>query len=358
MIHTIALTLLNGLSRAAAARLYHHYGSGRAVYEQRGANAPDAPPVPADWTAALVRAQEELDFCARHDISVLPYNDANYPARLRECPDAPLVLFYKGNADFNRNYVISVVGTRKISEAGKSLCQTFITKLKGLLPDALVVSGLAYGVDIHTHRACLAEGVDTVGVLAHGLDRLYPASHRDTAKKMLAAGGLLTEYVTTTVPDKGNFVRRNRIVAGLADATVVVESAIKGGALITARLAQDYNRDVFAFPGRVTDKYSEGCNALIRDNGAALVTSALDVVKALGWHVAPQKAQPVQRELFPQLSPEQQALCDALNTDDGRGLDELAIHLNWPVHRIAALLFDLEMTGVVRQMAGGRYRLG
>lgn len=357
MIHTIALTLLNGLSRAAAAQLYHHYGSGRAVYEHRGMPGTGGAMIPADWNTALARAEEELTFCRQHGIRIFDYNAPDYPARLRECPDAPLVLFYKGNADFNRNYVISVVGTRKISEYGKSICQSFITELHTLIPDALIVSGLAYGVDVHAHRACLAAGLDTVGVLAHGLDRLYPASHRDTARKMVAAGGLLTEYVTTTVPDKGNFVRRNRIVAGIADATVVVESAAKGGALITARLAQDYNRDVFAFPGRIGDKCSEGCNALIRDNGAGLATSALDVVKALGWHVAEKKTQPVQRELFPELTEEQQALCAALNGTDGRGLNELAIALNWPVQRISALLFDLEMTGMVRQMAGGRYRL-
>ena len=284
-------------------------------------------------------------------------NAPEYPARLRECPDAPLVLFSRGNADLNAQRIISVVGTRKISEYGKELCQNIITDLSKIIPETLIVSGLAYGVDIHIHRACIETGLPTIGVLAHGLDRIYPAMHRDTAKRMIEQGGLLTEYITTTVPDKGNFVRRNRIVAGMSDATVVIESAKKGGALITARLALDYNRDVFAFPGRVGDRYSEGCNALIRSNGAALATSAQDIVEALGWQTTNEKTKPIQRELFPNLTEEQQTLCNALQNSDGRGLNELAITLNMPVQQISATLFDLEMTGVVKQMAGGRYKL-
>ena len=357
MIHTIALTLLNGLSRAAATQLYLRYGSAREVYDNRQEIEGRARTALTDWSEALRRAETELDFCQRHNVRPIELNAPEYPARLRECPDAPLVLFSRGNADLNAQRIISVVGTRKISEYGKELCQNIITDLSKIIPETLIVSGLAYGVDIHIHRACIETGLPTIGVLAHGLDRIYPAMHRDTAKRMIEQGGLLTEYIPTTVPDKGNFVRRNRIVAGMSDATVVIESAKKGGALITARLALDYNRDVFAFPGRVGDRYSEGCNALIRSNGAALATSAQDIVEALGWQTTNEKTKPIQRELFPNLTEEQQTLCNALQNSDGRGLNELAITLNMPVQQISATLFDLEMTGVVKQMAGGRYKL-
>ena len=240
---------------------------------------------------------------------MLCLNDKNYPKRLMECADPPLMLFYKGQADLNRQHVIAVVGTRHCTTYGQDLIRRFMEDLKNLCPETLIVSGLAYGVDIHAHRNALQNNMDTVAVLAHGLDDLYPPRHRDTANEMISHGGLITEYMTHTKIDKLNFVRRNRITAGLSDATIVVESAAKGGGLITARISREYNRDVFAFPGAVGAPYSEGCNQLIRDNGAALITSAADFVKAMGWQNELQIGQirkaGIEREMFPDLDEEE-----------------------------------------------------
>lgn len=355
-LYTIALGRLRGVSLAMALDCCRRYGSARAVFEHRHELCGRVAAIGSDWSEALRRAEAELDFCGRYGIRVLCFSADGYPVRLRDCADAPLALYYRGTADLDARRVLAVVGTRRITDYGKDLCARFVADLGAMFPDCLVISGLAYGVDIHAHRAALAAGLPTVAVLAHGLDTIYPASHRSTAEAMSRQGGLLTEYVSQTRPDKGNFVRRNRIVAGLADATVVVESADKGGALITARLAQDYNRDVFAFPGRVGDACSAGCNALIRQNAAALVTSAADVADVLGWR-AEEKPAAVQRELFPELSADEARICDLLRGTDGWPVNQLAVRADIPVQQVCALLFELELKGVVRPLAGGRFRL-
>jgi DNA processing protein len=231
--------------------------------------------------------------------------------------------------------------------------------LADLCPDTLIVSGLAYGIDIHAHRNALKHKLPTVGVLAHGLDRIYPSAHRKTAIEMMDHGGLLTEFMSGTNPDRQNFVRRNRIVAGMSDATIVVESAAKGGALITAELAESYHRDCFAFPGRVTDIYSAGCNELIKNNRASLILSAEDFVNAMGWasnHRKPKEA--VQRELFLDLSDEEKNIVELLQeTPEGIQINTLIVKANIPIHRMSPLLFELEMKGVVRALAGGIYQL-
>ena len=234
----------------------------------------------------------------------------------------------------------------------------FLADLSVLCPNALIVSGLAYGIDIHAHRAALQNHFKTIGVLAHGLDRIYPAEHRKTAVSMLEQGGLLTEFTSGTNPDRQNFVKRNRIVAGMSDATVVIESAAKGGALITAELAESYHRDCFAFPGRCNDEYSIGCNNLIRKNQAVLITSAEDLVKAMGWESSPKTEKTVQRELFPDLSEEEERIVKRLGKmPEGLQINTLVIDTNIPVNRMSALLFELEMKGVIRALAGGVYRL-
>ena len=222
----------------------------------------------------------------------------------------------------------------------------------------MIVSGLAYGIDIHAHRAALQNHFKTIGVLAHGLDRIYPAEHRKTAVSMLEQGGLLTEFTSGTNPDRQNFVKRNRIVAGMSDATVVIESAAKGGALITAELAESYHRDCFAFPGRCNDEYSIGCNNLIRKNQAVLITSAEDLVKGMGWESSPKTEKTVQRELFPDLSEEEERIVKRLRQNTGRITNQhIGDRHNIPVNRMSALLFELEMKGVIRALAGGVYRL-
>jgi DNA processing protein len=302
-----------------------------------------------------------MEFITKNNIRVMCYGDDGYPVRLMECPDAPILLYYMGTADLNRQRVINIVGTRHATSYGQDLIRRFVAGLKQVCPQVLVVSGLAYGVDICAHRQALENGLDTVAVLAHGLDELYPPRHRDTAKQMLTQGGLLTEYMSETPSDKMNFVRRNRIVAGASDATILVESAAKGGGLITARIAQDYNRAVFAFPGAVGAPYSEGCNNLIRDNGASLITSADDFVNAMGWQSDVQlqqaKAAGIERTLFPNLSEEEQRVVKCLDDRGDLQLNQLTVMTNIEVGPLTALLFQLEMKGVVKLLAGGNYHL-
>lgn len=357
-LSALTLVCLRGLSASMAMCLYKKYESATLALEHLDE-------VPARFRKKVLeslpeaqeRAKVEMEFCKQKNIQVLIFSDEGYPARLRECEDAPLVLFYRGVANLNEKRIISVVGTRKISERGKSICQNFCKELATLIPDCVVVSGLAYGVDIHSHRACLENSLPTVAVLAHGLDRIYPSLHRSTAIEMLNQGGLLTEFLSGTNPDKGNFVRRNRIVAGMSDATIVVESASHGGAMITARLAQGYGRDVFAFPGRVTDQMSEGCLKLIKTNVAGLVTSAADVLEAMNWTSVKLHSTPIQRELFPALTPQQERLCDLLRGTEGLTINQMVVASDMPFSDVATELFNLEMDGVVKLLGGGIYRL-
>ena len=304
-------------------------------------------------------AEREMEFIEKNNIKLICKGDKEYPYRLAECSDAPLVLHHMGNADLNAKRIVSIVGTRHASEYGKSICENFVTDLAKFAPDTLIVSGLAYGIDICAHRAALKAGLPTIGVLAHGLDRIYPGTHRTTAKSMLENGGLLTEFMSGTEPFKQFFVQRNRVVAGLADATVVIESASKGGSLITASLAAGYDRDCFAFPGRVNDQYSQGCNELVSRNRAALITSAYDFVEAMNWEVATKKksAEDLQTELFPKMSAEENSVMTALRENsDGLQVNQMVVQLNIPINKLLPLLFEMEMKGYVKAVAGGRYR--
>ena len=365
-LHVLALARVRGLSQPMALSIYKELGSAKAVFDLLHSKEP-LPPfltpklvsiLRAGEADALQRAREEMDFCAKGKIRILALNDDDYPVRLKEIPDPPLVLFFLGNANLNAPRIISIVGTRRISEYGKSICLNFLPELQRNNPDTLIVSGLAYGVDIHAHRASLEANLPTVGILAHGLDMIYPSLHRQTAQLMVAQGGLLTEYFSKTVPDKGNFVRRNRIVAGISEATVVVESADRGGALITANLARDYDRDVFAFPGRINDQYSAGCNKLIAQQKAALITCAKDMVTALNWPETSALLQPRELSLFPEFTDEEARVCLALKGSmEGIHINKLVVDLNIPVGKLTALLFELEMKGVVKCLVGGRYKL-
>ena len=364
----MALTRVPRMSLANVRSLVEAMGSATAVYEHRhelGDVLTSARKPALDALAAMdihmARAEQELEWAAHNGIQCLGIDDDNYPQRMRECADAPVILYYKGQANLNARHVVAVVGTRHITEYGKDLCSGLMHDLHALCPDALVVSGLAYGVDIHTHRAALDEGNPTVAVLAHGLDQIYPRMHRDTAVRMLAQGGLLTEFMAGTNADKRNFVQRNRIVAGISDVTVVVESANKGGSLITAGLANDYSREVMAFPGRVTDGCSAGCNSLIRANRAALISSAQDLVEMMGWETEAERrsalARGIQPELFPELSPEEQQVAQALQGSDKCHLNQLSLHTDLPISRLSGILFGLEMKGIVKMLPGGMYRL-
>ena len=364
----MALTRISNFNYATALELYRAIGSAQQIFEHRneiGDILKDCSPrlmeALKDWSEPMKRAEAELQFMQENQIRALTLSDDDYPQRLCECPDAPIVLYYRGNADLNQAKVINIVGTRQMTAYGGDLIRRFITDLRRHCPEVLIVSGLAYGVDICAHRQALAEGYPTVGVMAHGLDQIYPYRHRDTAAQMLTQGGLLTEFMSQTNADKPNFVRRNRIVAGMSDACIVVESAAKGGGLITAEIAQSYNRAVFAFPGSVGMPYSEGCNNLIRDNVAALISSAADFVRAMGWQDETVRRQVladgIERDLFPDLSPEEQKVVSLLQETNDLQLNVLSVKSGFPIGQLTALLFQLEMKGVVKPFAGGMYHL-
>ena len=366
--YTIALTRMTGFNFQTALRLYQELGGGQAVYEHRLDIKEVLPECTdrlaeslKDWALPLTRAAQEMEFITKHKVKPLLLGAEDYPQRLAECPDAPILMYYMGSANLNQKRVINIVGTRQCTTYGKDLIRRFIADLKRLCPEVLIVSGLAYGVDICAHREALGNGYETVGVLAHGLDEIYPSSHRETAKQMLKQGGLLTEYMTETGADKMNFVKRNRIVAGMCDATILVESAAKGGGLITTGIAMDYNRSVFAFPGPVGAPYSEGCNHLIRDNGASLLTCAEDLVNAMGWQTDAQllqaQADGIERSFFPDLSPEDETIVKILDEMGDFQLNQLSVKANIPIGQLTGLLFQLEMKGVVRPLAGGTYHL-
>ncbi len=365
-LYSIALTRIPGLGLIGIHKLVDALGSATAVFRNRKDLCELVPGISPkqikalDCPEAFRRAEEELLFTETNRTRCLTLTDEDYPSRLRECDDAPLVLYYRGNADLNALKIINIVGTRHATAYGQDICIRFLEELAAMLPEVLVVSGLAYGIDIHAHRAALANHLNTIGVLAHGLDRIYPSAHRKTAIEMLEQGGLLTEFMSGTNPDRQNFVRRNRIVAGMSDATIVVESADKGGALITAGVAGSYHRDCFAFPGRINDEFSAGCNQLIKSNQAALILSAKDFVETMGWSEDKEKTSstPRQRELFPDLSEEEEKVVGLLKSrPDGLQINTLVVDTNIPVNRMSALLFELEMKGVLRVLAGGIYRL-
>lgn len=368
VFHTMALTRISNFNFAQALELYKTVGSAQLLFEHRneiGDILKDCSPrlVEAlkDWDEPMKRAEYELKYMEEHGIRALTLSDEDYPQRLQECPDAPIILYYTGNCDLNQAKIVSIVGTRQITQYGQDLIRHFIADLRRHCPQVLIVSGLAYGVDINAHRQALENGYETVGVLAHGLDQIYPYRHKDTANEMVRHGGLLTEFMTQTNADKPNFVRRNRIVAGMADAVVLVESAAKGGGLITAEIAQSYDRNVFAFPGNVNAPFSQGCNNLIRDNGAALISNVDDFVHAMGWQDEAIRRQAnadgIERDLFPDLSPEEQKIVSLLQQTNDLQLNILSVKSSIPIGQLTALLFQLEMKGVVKPLAGGMYHL-
>lgn len=368
IINTIALTRLNYFSLPGLLQLYKKVGSATEIMVHRNdirAILPDASPRLIDALThlddALQRATAEYTWAEEQHVKPICFNDDRYPQRLRDCDDAPLMLFLRGNADLNSRRMVSIVGTRHATNYGHDLTDRFVGELATLCPDTVIVSGLAYGIDIMAHRAALNSHLPTIAVLAHGLDELYPSAHRHTATQMLEHGGLLTEFTSATRIDKKNFVQRNRIVAGMADAVVLVESAATGGGLITTSIARSYNREVFAFPGRVDAPYSEGCNQLIRDNGAALITSALDFAKAMGWdddvRLQSARQQGIERQLFVNLSPDEQQVVDALKKQNDQQINLLSVNLNMPIAQLSATLFTLEMQGLVRTLPGAVYHL-
>ena len=364
LLSLIALQHIPGVGSITAKRLVETVGSATMIFEHRTELASMIPQIQSslikalDCPSAHQRAEQELEFINKHHITCIGYHDEEYPSRLRECDDAPILLFYRGSTSLNPRRVVSIVGTRKCTEYGRDLCEGFVRDLAVQCPDVLIVSGLAYGIDVCAHRAAIKHGLPTVGVLAHGLDRIYPAVHRNTAVQMTQCGGLLTEYVSHTEPERTNFLQRNRIVAGMSDATIIVESADKGGALVTANIANSYSRGCYAFPGRISDTSSVGCHRLIRNNQAALITSAEDFIEHMMWDVPQGTSKAIQGFLFPELNVEESRVVSLLEQHpNGLPINTLTVETGLPVHRLSATLFELELKDIVRPLAGSIYKL-
>lgn len=361
LLHQLALTFVPGIGDILAKNLISYCGSAEEIFKTSRYKLLQIPGIGPKMAASILntechkRAEQELLFIEKNEIQAIFFTDTAYPKRLKSCVDSPMMLYFKGQADLNRKRIINVVGTRKATTYGRQLCEELVDSLKNY--EVTVISGLAYGIDICAHKACVKQQIPTIGILGHGLDRLYPTAHRQTAERMLENGGLLTEFPSQTNPDRENFPKRNRVVAGMADATIVVEASIKGGALITAEIANSYNRDVFTFPGRIGDEFSEGCNFLVRFNKAGLLTSYADLAEQMGWldQVLPVKKQQL---FFPlDLTSEEKQIFDMLKSGGQIGIDDLALRTNLPVSILAMNLLNLEMQGLVRSLPGKSYNL-
>jgi DNA processing protein len=306
-------------------------------------------------SALLEQAEKEMKFLERHHILALYIEDADYPARLKECEDAPILLYARGNKGLHAKRALSVVGTRKASSYGKELCRNIVLELGSMIGDLVIISGLAFGIDVIAHRAALEGGIPTVAVLGHGLDTLYPNAHRETAKKICGQGALVTDFHSGMGPERNNFLRRNRIIAGIADATLVVESAASGGALITANMASSYQRDVLAVPGRATDMRSKGCNGLIKKNMAAIVESAEDVIDHLNWRDDVAQT-PVALSRACSFTIHEKQLLELMTQQSGLGPGELSMRSGLPIQKVLALLTEMELKRWIVVEPGNRYQ--
>jgi DNA processing protein len=359
--HQVALTLIPDVGPVLARNLVSYCGSVENVFRKKKEILERIPGIGPVTAASIVshksfeRAEKEVAFIRRYRIVPLFYLDEAYPARLKNCEDAPILLYQKGTANLNAPRLVSVVGTRKVTGYGKELTEHLVKDLAA--HQVTIVSGMAYGVDILAHKYCLKYNLPTVGVMAHGLDRIYPGLHKPVAEKMIQNGALLTEYMSGTNPDRENFPSRNRIVAGMCDATIVIESGMKGGALITADIANSYNRDVFAFPGRVSDEYSIGCNELIRQNKAMLVQTAGEIAQVMNWNAETKTHQPRQLQLLPELKEEEKILVGILQAGGKSDIDTITLKAGMPVSKVSSTLLNLEFAGVLKSLPGKLYEL-
>lgn len=361
LTHQIALTLIPGVGDKTAKSLIAHCGSAQAVFNENPKFLSKIPGIGQksikniSKPEALLRAERELAFMEKKGVKPIFFLDKDYPKRLVHCEDGPLMLYQWGKANLNKHRNLAVVGTRNATEYGKEFCKQFISELASF--DVLLVSGLAYGIDISAHKESLKNKVPTVGIMAHGLDRVYPSLHSNTAREMVeSGGGLLTEFISETNPDRENFPKRNRIIAGMSDAVIVVEAAKKGGALITAEIANSYNRDVFAVPGKLNDTYSEGCNHLIKTNRAALISGVEDLKYLLGWEE--KEVQNIQNQLFVELSPVEEKIKIALEEAQKKmELDSLCAKLGLPISKVIPTLLNLELKGLIKCHPGKLFEL-
>lgn len=360
LICRLALTMIPELGPVKARLLIEHFGDAAAIFSAKKKELSCLEGIGELCAKRLKEwdhfheAEEEIVFAEKHQLQILFITDKDYPQRLLHCYDPPTVLFYRGNAPLNHNRIISVIGTRNHTDYGRQVTEQLITALAS--QHILVVSGLAFGIDAIAHKASLQHQIPTVGVLAHGMDTIYPSQHKSLAKEMLQQGGLLTEFRKNTKPDKHNFPKRNRIVAGMADATIVVETAVKGGSMITAELAYNYNRDLFAVPGKITDSKSSGCLKLIRQNKATLLTDAEQLIETMGWEEK-KKIIKKQKELFIELSVDERIIVNLLKETEATPVDVLYVKSGLSSSTVAAVILNLELQNVICSLPGKMYRL-
>ena len=355
LFYLLALQKVEGVGDIVAKKLLSHCGTAENIFKTKSSQLSSIDGIGSVLLSKLKnksifeKAESEIKFINNNEINVAFFQEDKYPERLKHCIDGPVLLFSSGNIDFNTRKIISIVGTRQITSYGTEFCKKLISDLAPLNP--IIVSGFAYGVDIVAHQAAMENNLQTIGVVAHGLDQIYPSVHKKYVAKMEKNGGFMTEFWSGTSPEKENFVRRNRIVAGMSEATIVIESADKGGSLITANLANDYNRDVFAVPGRTSDKFSQGCNNLIKTQKANLLTSAADIIYILNWDLE-KEAKPVQKQLFVTLENDEQKIYDYLLKSGKETLDIIALECDFPIYKISGILLNMELKGVIRPLPG------
>ncbi|MBI2729503.1 MAG: DNA-protecting protein DprA [Sphingobacteriales bacterium] len=362
LLHHIALTLVPNIGDVHAKVLLQAYNNdAQKIFAARKGELDKIPGIGSIRAKSIKdfnnfsRAEEELAFIEKYKIEPLIYGAEKYPKRLLNCYDAPTLLYYRGNADLNTAKIVSIVGTRNNTDYGKLVTEKLIDEFAD--HDILIISGLAYGVDSIAHKLAMKNNLKTVGVLAHSLDRIYPSTHTSMAKEMVEQGGLLTEFISDTKPDKQNFPKRNRIVAGMSDCVIVIETSIKGGSMITAELANSYNKDVFAIPGKINDSKSEGCNFLIKTNKAMLITCAEDVIEQMQWTSNKKPKPKIQRELFIDLTPDEQILIKILKEQSPVHIDELYLKSTLSSSKVAAAILSLELQGIINQLPGKLYKL-
>jgi DNA processing protein len=355
LLHLLALQQVEGVGDIVAKKLITHCGNAEAVFKTKSSQLAAIDGIGSVLLRNLKdktvfeKAELELQFIQSNEINTAYFQDENYPDRLKHCIDGPILLFTSGNIDLKNKKIISIVGTRQITSYGMEFCRKLIEDLAPL--DPVIVSGFAYGVDIFAHQLAIENDLQTIGVVAHGLNQIYPKMHKKYVAKVEQNGGFMTEFWSSSNPEKENFVRRNRIVAGISEATIVIESAERGGSLITANIANDYNRDVFAVPGRTTDKYSAGCNNLIKTQKANLLTSAADLIYILNWDIE-SKTKPVQKQLFVTLENDEQKVYDYLLKNGKELMDSIALRCEFPIYKISGMLLNMELKGLIRPLPG------
>lgn len=361
LLYQIAVTMVPNIGNVFGKALVNHFGSASEVFKASKKELQQIEGMGKVKIDSLLqfrdfdKAETEIGFIKKYGIRPLFITDKDYPKRLLNCYDSPVLLYYKGNADLNSEKIAAVVGTRNQSEYGRSSCEKIVEELSS--ENILIISGLAFGIDTIAHRAALKSGSQTIGVLAHGLDRVYPSENKNLAKQMIHQGGLLTEFKTGVIPDRQNFPSRNRIVAGMSDCVIVIESGIKGGSLITAELANGYNKDVFALPGRSTDAKSEGCNYAIKTNKAGLITSGEDVLQNMSWIKTKKVTAKKQRQLFIELTEEEKCIVNILQSEGQQHIDDIYFKSKLSGSAVAQALLMLEMQNVVTSLPGKLYEI-